>query len=78
MKRSLLVPAFCLGAWLAYLGVVRYLEERDVVGALLTHRELSAGLLTVLVLGLRSFLILLAPGLLLWLVVGRLERRFRR
>jgi hypothetical protein len=78
MKRVVIVLAICAAASAAQAGLARYLAQHDVVAALLVERDPSAGALVAVVIALRLFLILLAPGWLLWLVVSRAERRFRK
>ena len=68
MKRVLVVVGMCALSWLTHFGLARALAERDIIAALL-RQELGAVLLVALVLGLRLFLILVAPGWLLWLAV---------
>ena len=73
MKRVPLGVIICVLSWFSYLALSSVLAGQDVIAAL-SKRELGALLLVALVLGLRLFLILAAPGWLLWLVVERLER----
>ena len=78
MKRRWLALALSGLSWLAYVGSTSYLAKQDLIGALLVRHQPGAALLTAAVLGLRLFLILLAPGWLLWLAVAEAERRLSR
>ena len=62
-------------AWSVEWLLARWLVWQDVVTGLLVQRSLSTILQVALLLGLRLFLIWVAPAWLLWRVVSSVERR---
>ena len=77
MRRTLAIAALCIAAWLLQAGLAGYLSRHDVIAALLVQRDTTAAIIVASVLVLRLFLLLLAPGWLLWLVVAGVESRLR-
>ena len=75
MKGWLKVLVTLAVAWLGEWLLAGYLVGRDVIALLLVQRSLSALLLVALLLGLRLFLILVAPAWFLWRIVSWAERR---
>ena len=61
-------------AWFVEWVLARWLVWQDVVTGLLVQRSVSTVLQVTLLLGLRLFLILVAPAWLLWRVVSSVER----
>lgn len=77
MKRAVVAFSVCALLWLISFAVGNQLARHDVIAGLL-RGELGAFGSVALALGLRLFLILLAPIWLVWLAIDALERRFTR